>query len=158
MACIGPWHPGRVMHTVARAGQMGYHHRTERNKRIHKIGIGTVYNCKDNGRGVADPTCKSITPLGGFPHYGVVNEDYLMLKGTVMGTKKRPITIRRALFPPKIPSCWSHIINPRAIKFIDTASKIGHGRFQTEAEKSMVLGMLKKDKLKIEKEGKKDDE
>ena len=38
VACIGSWHPARVSTTVARAGQMGYHHRTEINKRILRIG------------------------------------------------------------------------------------------------------------------------
>jgi hypothetical protein len=28
------------------------------------------------------------------------------------------------------------------LKFIDTASKIGHGRFQTQAEKDKALGPL----------------
>ncbi len=27
-----------------------------------------------------DVTKKEITPMGGFPHYGVVSEDYLMIK------------------------------------------------------------------------------
>ena len=27
-----------------------------------------------------DVTDKDITPMGGFPHYGVVDEDYVMLK------------------------------------------------------------------------------
>ena len=27
-----------------------------------------------------DVTQKGITPMGGFPHYGMINEDYLMLK------------------------------------------------------------------------------
>jgi hypothetical protein len=27
-----------------------------------------------------DVTKKEITPMGGFPHYGVVNEDFIMLK------------------------------------------------------------------------------
>ncbi|CAG8822662.1 27970_t:CDS:2, partial [Dentiscutata erythropus] len=58
VACIGAWHPSRVMYSVPRAGQNGYHHRTEVNKKIYRIG-------KE----------KQITPLGGFPHYGVVNED-----------------------------------------------------------------------------------
>lgn len=25
-------------------------------------------------------TVKDITPMGGFPHYGVVKEDYVMIK------------------------------------------------------------------------------
>ncbi len=38
VACIGAWHPSRVNITVARAGQRGYFHRTEKNKRIFRIG------------------------------------------------------------------------------------------------------------------------
>ncbi len=40
VACIGAWHPSRVQFTVARAGQKGYHHRTEMNKKIYRIGDG----------------------------------------------------------------------------------------------------------------------
>ena len=32
------------------------------------------------------------------------------------------------------------------LKFIDTTSKFGHGRFQTHAEKAAFMGPLKKDK------------
>ena len=38
VACIGAWHPARVSFTVARAGQNGYHHRTEMNKKVYKLG------------------------------------------------------------------------------------------------------------------------
>jgi large subunit ribosomal protein L3e len=38
VACIGAWHPARVKFSVARAGQNGYHHRTELNKKIYRIG------------------------------------------------------------------------------------------------------------------------
>merc|ERR1712100_857425 len=38
VACIGSWHPSRVKFTVARAGQNGYHHRTELNKKVYRIG------------------------------------------------------------------------------------------------------------------------
>merc|ERR1739844_177982 len=37
VACIGAWHPSRIQFTVARAGQKGYHHRTEINKKIYDI-------------------------------------------------------------------------------------------------------------------------
>lgn len=40
VACIGAWHPSRVAFTVARAGQKGYHHRTEINKKIYRVGAG----------------------------------------------------------------------------------------------------------------------
>jgi large subunit ribosomal protein L3e len=38
VACIGAWHPSRVSFSVARAGQKGYGHRTEMNKKIYRIG------------------------------------------------------------------------------------------------------------------------
>jgi len=140
VACIGGWHPERVMHTVARAGQMGYHHRTERNKKIFKVGIGAVHGVKDNARTEADATDKNITPLGGFPHYGPVNEDFLMIRGGLMGARKRVITLRKALFPPSGRRGEEKI----ALKFIDTASKLGHGRFQTAEEKLKFFGVIKK--------------
>merc|ERR1712137_539621 len=41
VACVGAWHPARVKFSVARAGQNGYHHRTEMNKKIYKLGKGS---------------------------------------------------------------------------------------------------------------------
>merc|ERR1712023_143350 len=94
VACIGSWHPSRVKFTVARAGQNGYHHRTELNKKVYRI--GKAGDAKSASTEV-DLTAKSITPLGGFPHYGVVKNDWLMLKGCVVGCKKRAITLRKSL-------------------------------------------------------------
>jgi large subunit ribosomal protein L3e len=99
VACIGAWHPSAVKWTVARRGQLGYHSRTELNKKIYKIGAGAVNGVKDNATTAADAVIKNITPLGGFPHYGVVNEDYVLLKGGVAGTKKRPVVLRKSIFP-----------------------------------------------------------
>merc|ERR1711916_420835 len=82
VACIGAWHPANVTYAVPRAGQRGYHHRTEMNKQIYRIGAG--YHEKDgklvtaNAVCEADPTEKSINPMGGFPHYGLVKEDFLI--------------------------------------------------------------------------------
>lgn len=36
------------------------------------------------------------------------------------------------------------------LKFIDTSSKFGHGRFQTPQDKASFMGVLKKDRLKEE--------
>lgn len=44
VACIGAWHPSRVSFSVARAGQKGYHHRTEINKKVYRIGLGCKLN------------------------------------------------------------------------------------------------------------------
>lgn len=32
-----------------------------------------------------DVSTKEITPMGGFPHYGVIKQDYLMIKGAIPG-------------------------------------------------------------------------
>jgi len=84
-----------------------------------------------NAQTPTDLTEKNITPLGGFPHYGSVNEAFVMLKGAVMGPKKRVITLRKSLVPQTSRSALEEI----ALKFIDTSSKFGHGRFQTKKEK-----------------------
>jgi len=142
VACIGAWHPARVRYTVARAGQDGYHHRTEVNKKIYRVGAAAVVENKHhnfNATTPSDLTEKDITPMGGFPHYGVVNEDFLMLKGGVMGPKKRVITLRKSLFPQTKRSA----IEPVNLKFIDTSSKMGHGRFQTKKEKDKFMGPVK---------------
>ncbi len=39
VACIGAWHPARVGWTVARAGALGYNHRTEMHKKVYRIGV-----------------------------------------------------------------------------------------------------------------------
>jgi len=46
-----------------------------------------------------DLTEKPITPMGGFPHFGEVNEEWLMLKGGIVGCKKRVLTLRKSLLP-----------------------------------------------------------
>ena len=86
----------------------------------------------------ADLTEKSITPMGGFPHYGEVNEDWLMLKGCVAGSRKRCLTLRRSLHA-NFSRVQMEEIN---LKFIDTSSKFGHGRFQTPDEKAKFMGPL----------------
>jgi ribosomal protein L3 len=45
VACVGAWHPSRIQFTVARAGQKGYHHRTEINKKIYDMRDG--FHTKD---------------------------------------------------------------------------------------------------------------
>lgn len=47
VACIGAWHPARVSFSVARAGQHGYHHRTEVCFRLSCPSCGAVRSCLD---------------------------------------------------------------------------------------------------------------
>jgi len=163
VACIGAWHPSRVQYQVARAGQKGYHHRTQINKKVYKIGKALRSEEKEkkeinyNATTQADGTQKVITPMGGFPHYGEVNEDYIMLKGAVAGAKKRVITLRKSLLAQTSRNATEEI----NLKWIDTASKFGHGRFQTHDEKRKFYGPTMRhpqggDKKKDEKDAKKD--
>ncbi|KAH1184078.1 hypothetical protein KIL84_014694 [Mauremys mutica] len=139
VACIGAWHPARVGYSIARAGQKGYHHRTELNKKIYRIGRGIHVQdgkiVKNNAATNYDVTEKTITPLGGFPHYGAVNNDFIMLKGCVMGTKKRLLTLRKSL----LVHSSRRALEPIELKFIDTTSKFGHGCFQTAQEKRAFM-------------------
>lgn len=75
---LGPWHPAYVNRAVPQSGQMGYHQRTEFNKRILEIG--------ENG--------EKITPNGGFIKYGVVRNSYLVIHGSIAGPCKRLIRFR----------------------------------------------------------------
>ncbi|KAG5355314.1 60S ribosomal protein [Yarrowia sp. C11] len=138
VACIGAWHPANVQYTVARSGQDGYHHRTSANHKVYRVGKG---GDESNGSTEFDRTPKTITPMGGFVRYGEVNNDFLILKGSIPGVKKRVITLRKSM--------WLHTsrrdLEKTQLKWIDTASKFGKGRFQTPAEKTAFMGTLKKD-------------
>jgi len=147
VACIGTWHPARVQFQVPRSGQRGYHHRTEINKKIYRVGKAV----KDEANGATtgqDLTEKGITPMGAFSHYGEVTQDWLMIKGCVMGTRKRLITLRKSLLPQVSRKATEKI----ELKFIDTSSKFGHGRFQTCEEKAKFFGgAVQKKKAKTDK-------
>lgn len=78
---IGPEKQGKVMYTVPRAGQTGFHRRTESNKRILKIG--------EAGK------AKEIIPAGGFVDYGELKSDYLVIEGSLSGPERRVIMLRR---------------------------------------------------------------
>ncbi|MEM0315860.1 MAG: 50S ribosomal protein L3 [Archaeoglobaceae archaeon] len=100
---LGPWLPHRIRWTVPQYGQMGFHQRLEFNKRIIKIGT--------NG--------EEVTPKGGFPHYGVVRNDYVLIAGTVPGTVKRLVRIRDAVRPPKAEFTGVNVV------YVSTSSKQG---------------------------------
>jgi large subunit ribosomal protein L3e len=144
VACIGAWHPSRVMYSVPRAGQDGYHHRTEVNKKIYRIGSGAD---AANASTEYDLTKKTVNPMGGWVRYGLVNEDFVMIKGCCVGVTKRVTVLRKSLLTHTSRSSLEKV----QLKFIDTSSKFGHGRFQTADEKKAFMGVLKKD-LKLEQQ------
>lgn len=186
MACIGAWHPARVAFSVARAGQKGYHHRTEINKKIYKIGQG--YHTKDgkvvrnNASTDYDLSNKSINPLvsGGPPpaharSLGALTQFPASPPGRLRPLRSGDQRLRHAEglrggdqeegpdpaqgesskrsprshvgAGSKAALCFQSLLvqaSRRAqekidLKFIDTTSKFGHGRFQTVEEKKAFM-------------------
>lgn len=77
---LGPWHPDWVRNTVPQAGQKGTHQRTFHNMRVIK------FSAKDEE--------DDINVKGGFPGYGMVRSDYVLIHGSVPGPSKRLIKFR----------------------------------------------------------------
>lgn len=83
-ATLGAWcGQGHFMYRVSHAGQHGYHTRTEYNKQILKIGDKP----------------EEINVKGGYPHYGIVKNQFVMLRGSVGGAAKRLIRFNAAIRP-----------------------------------------------------------
>lgn len=81
IANMGAWTPKRVDYRVAQPGKMGYHLRTEYNKQVLKIG-------EDHD---------SINPKSGLHKYGLVKNDYLLVKGSIAGARKAPVLLADAI-------------------------------------------------------------
>lgn len=78
---VGAWTPSRVLHTIPLAGQHGFHERTEWNKWILKIS--------------SKPD--EINPKQGFHKYGYVKSDYILIKGSVQGSKRRLVSLVKSI-------------------------------------------------------------
>ena len=120
---LGPISPQSVMYTVPRAGQFGFHQRTEYNKRIMIVGDATAEeeqrrleaeaqsaaaaaadSKKSDGakrrRGHGSQSAqqqrqnRGINPAGGYKHFGLVKGEYVILKGSVPGTYRRLVKLR----------------------------------------------------------------
>lgn len=93
------------------------------------------------------PVWTTVTPaniqisLGGFVRYGEVNNDFVMVKGSIPGVKKRIMTLRKSMFTHTSRKALEKV----DLKWIDTSSEFGHGAFQTPQEKKQFQGTLKKD-------------
>jgi large subunit ribosomal protein L3 len=99
---LSPEGRARVLYTAPQSGQHGFHRRTEYNKRILKIGEKP----------------EEINPKGGFVNYGLIKGDYILLKGTVPGPKKRFLMLRPTIRTHEKPY-------PIEIKEIDLKSQQG---------------------------------
>lgn len=80
---ISPLNPKTVQFSVARPGQLGYHNRTEFNKRILKISSDTA----------------KLNPKSGFEHYGPVQNEFILIAGSVPGPVKRLVGLRECIRP-----------------------------------------------------------
>ncbi|MCA9496947.1 MAG: 50S ribosomal protein L3 [Nanoarchaeota archaeon] len=80
---VGAWTPSRVTHTVPLPGQHGFHERTEWNKWVLKV----------------SDKPEEINPAAGFKQYGIVKNDYILVKGSVLGSKKRLVTLVKSIRP-----------------------------------------------------------
>ena len=74
---LGAVTPGKVLYSIPQAGKMGYHLRTEQNKQVLQIGNDA----------------NEITPKQGFHRYGEIKTQYIILKGSVSGSKKRLVML-----------------------------------------------------------------
>ncbi|MGV8171070.1 MAG: 50S ribosomal protein L3 [Candidatus Woesearchaeota archaeon] len=79
---LGGWSgQGHVLYRTAHPGQMGYHLRTEFNKKIIKIGTKP----------------EEVNPKGGWPHYGLIKTSYVLIRGSVAGPQKRAIIFTKQM-------------------------------------------------------------
>lgn len=74
----------KVMFSVPRAGQMGFHRRTDRNKRLLVLGTDA----------------KTLPAI--FREYGAVQSSYLIVEGSLPGPTKRMVRLRRPLVGQKV--------------------------------------------------------
>jgi len=99
---LGPWNPSRVRSTVPQQGQMGYHQRTELNKRLVSVGDGDDASAE-----------------GGFVGYGEVDGPYALVKGSLPGPDQRLLRFRPAIRPGDQPR-----LDPE-VRYVSTASNQG---------------------------------
>jgi len=97
---LGPISPQNVMYTVPRAGQRGFHQRIEYSKRIMIMSNTEKNEIK-------------INPDGGYKHFGLVNGDFVIVKGSVPGTYRRLIKLRS-----QIRNVPSKILKPNILEVI----------------------------------------
>jgi large subunit ribosomal protein L3 len=81
VANMGAWTPKRVDYRVAQPGKMGYHQRTEYNKQIILQG----------------EEVDKVNRLGGIPHYGLIKNQFVLIKGSVAGPAKAPVLLTQAI-------------------------------------------------------------
>ena len=105
---LGPISPAVVMYSVARQGQRGFHQRTEYNKRILMLSSpeGSIQTSTHDSK-------YPINPPGGFKHFGLINTDYIVVRGSVPGVPKRLVKMRHP-----IRNISKKVLEPKIIEVI----------------------------------------
>ena len=88
---------------------MGFHQRTEYNKRILIISSSGVAGSMMS----PDSSLDSINPKGGFKHFGLVKSDYIVVRGSVPGVPKRLVKMRHPVRNPV-----KKVIEPKVLEVI----------------------------------------
>jgi large subunit ribosomal protein L3 len=83
---LGPWHPAHVIFRVPMQGQLGLFSRIQYNSKVLTLNKITE---------------KNINPKEGFKHYGNIQNEYLILDGSVQGSQKRQLLLTMPLTPSK---------------------------------------------------------
>ena len=83
---FGSQTPGKIHWGMPMPGQHGFHRRTEYNKLLLKIGNDL----------------KEINQKAGFHKYGFIKNDYVLIKGSIPGSKKRLIIFTEPLRNKKL--------------------------------------------------------
>ena len=83
-ATMGPITPPVTGWWVLQPGQMGFHKRTDYNKQLIKISSTKETN---------------VNPISGFSRYGLVKNTYVLIDGSVPGSKKRLIVMSHPIRP-----------------------------------------------------------
>ena len=94
---LAPWHPSRVTFRTPMAGQTGGHNRIVYNNLILQVGKISE---------------KDINKKSGFHKYGNIKTDFLILRGSIPGPRKRQLLITPALRATKKPVSYTHLTLP----------------------------------------------
>jgi large subunit ribosomal protein L3 len=100
---MGDFGTGYVRKTIRQAGQVGYHKRTELNKKILRI---------------SNSDESEITPDGGFLNYGEVRNQYMIIQGSLPGPAKRLLRFRDPTRP-------RNVVGEVDLTYVSTSSKQG---------------------------------
>jgi large subunit ribosomal protein L3 len=84
---LAPWHPARVTFRTPMAGQLGNASRVHYNLSVVKFGK------------IAD---LDINPKKGFINYGNIKTNYIIVKGSVQGSRKKQVLVTPSFRPTKI--------------------------------------------------------